>query len=611
MVNRREFVKVGMMWAAVAARLRAQPRFKRAAVLIGVDHAGQLPALRGAASGAQSVDAWLRDEEFETILFSDATHPVRVNEIYDAVAALIDRGTLDQLVIYFAGHGFISNYSEFWMLTGAPANPNEAISLRESVELAKTCGVPNVVFISDACRSRSDSLGTERVRGSLIFPNRNTAAGTNVDVDIFLATRVGDAAYEVPLGISAASYEGIYTAAFMNAFAQPDQGMIRSVGGVNVVPNNRLKSYLQREVQQRVAAISIRNRQIPDSQVVSGDDTYIGKARGGSPWAPLLDPPPPPALDRAAASALARVGMFARSAAPAINPDELKALERDSGFRDAYQNANDDVVMRVDTTSLGSAGGIVLFGEELANVRTSATAAGEALPQARPSPIPTRLVRARIQRGAPASVVLEFRRGGGTIVAALFGYVAYVVVDDGRVMNIRYVPAQGPRIDPELADLHAVVAASARYGVFRIEGGENRQRTAAQIADRIRARKSADPTLGIYAAYAYSDANLPAQIVSVAEFMRSDLGVDLYDVALLSGTLSVRSPQSDRPAVPVVPFMPMLSQGWNLLRAKNVVLPPSLAPIRDHIRESLWTTLDAEGVAIASRFITTATRPTI
>jgi hypothetical protein len=79
--------------------------------------------------------------------------------------------------------------------------------------------------------------------------------------------------------------------------------------------------------------------------------------------------------------------------------------------------------------------------------------------------------------------------------------------------------------------------------------------------------------------------------------MRGDLGVDLFDVAMLAGELSGRSLAADDAAVP---FCPMLSQGWSLLRVKNVQLRAEVASARDHLRDSLWTTFDREGMDIAT-----------
>jgi hypothetical protein len=107
--------------------------------------------------------------------------------------------------------------------------------------------------------------------------------------------------------------------------------------------------------------------------------------------------------------------------------------------------------------------------------------------------------------------------------------------------------------------------------------------------------KGIDPTLGLYAAYAYDDAGVSDQVRSVRGIMRGDLGVDLFDVAMLTGDLSGRT--LGGPGGPY-PFCPMLSQGFGLLRVRNVRLPSAVAPAADHLRRSLWTTFDREGMQI-------------
>src|SRR6185295_15169167 len=157
-MKRRDF----LMWSAAAAgtlalrrRLATAEAHRRAAVVIGVDKAGHLPVLQGAASGAKTFGDWLRGEGFEVLSFLDDIQPVKVGDVFNAVNDLVRRGTLDQLVVYFSGHGFVSQYAEYWVLSGAPENPNEAVSLVESVILARDSAIANVVFISDACRSTS------------------------------------------------------------------------------------------------------------------------------------------------------------------------------------------------------------------------------------------------------------------------------------------------------------------------------------------------------------------------------------------------------------------------------------------------------------------------
>ncbi len=175
-------------------------------------------------------------------------------------------------------------------------------------------------------------------------------------------------------------------------------------------------------------------------------------------------------------------------------------------------------------------------------------------------------------------------------------------MDQEGVSNVSYVPSRNSFRWPEyrasadrVKELHAVVATAARYGVFRIEGNEETGRVAAgQLADRIRVAKGVDPTLGIYAAYAYADAGLSAEVRSVRNIMQSDLHFDLQDIAMLAGSLSSgRWPGGD-----VVPFCPMLTRGWGQLRVRDVSLHSSVAQARDHLRPSLWTTFDPGGMPL-------------
>jgi hypothetical protein len=119
-------------------------------------------------------------------------------------------------------------------------------------------------------------------------------------------------------------------------------------------------------------------------------------------------------------------------------------------------------------------------------------------------------------------------------------------------------------------------------GVFRLD---NKQR-AADLAEHIRIDKGLDPTLGLFAAYAYSEADQREDIASVLDYLRADLNADLFDVAMLARKMSNGPPY----APPIVPFCPMLTQGWNLLRARGVALPKVIEDAQDELERALWTT---------------------
>jgi hypothetical protein len=208
----------------------------------------------------------------------------------------------------------------------------------------------------------------------------------------------------------------------------------------------------------------------------------------------------------------------------------------------------------------------------------------------------------------PATVALMFNDGSGTVVAALPGFIGTIAVEGGRVTSITYSPSvNGHRWydsdieKAKLDELHALVGAAAKYGAFRIEGSEQeRARAAKRLASQIRVMKGVDPTLGIYAAYAYADANLIDQVRSVQAFMRDDLNGDLFDVALLANTLSGKRMDNPNDAIP---FCPMLTQGWQLLRVKDVSIPEAINRARYDMRDALWTTFGQRGMELVLSYI--------
>jgi Caspase domain len=593
-MRRRDFLILG---ASLAGTLAARPGFTqpnlvRAAVVIGVDKAGNLPALSAAASGARTVAGWLASEGFEVKQFIDDSDPVRVTPIVDAVEELVNRGTLDQLVVYFSGHGFLYAYSEHWMLSRAPDNPNEAISLSESWYQAKQSGIPNVVLISDACRSTPNSLNVGQVRGSIIFPNSQGQIHGVSKVDRFLAALPGSPALEVPIGDNVRQFEAIYTSAFLDAFKKPDADMIVTLpSGERVVPNRKLEDYLLREVPRRAQAKNITLNQVPDTEVVSDALAYIGRV-APQPQITQSEPDSQVSIFDVQKIELSQVYPF-NALVPEITADrrqQIEAVAYSSGFRAAQSSIQEAARGNVD---IGT--GFTISGSALTAAVGGTYASVEILPDG--------VVAVDTGDAPAASVALQFADGSGTVVAALRNFIGHIVVGDQSVSNVSY--DRNGHADDDIIRLRSIVAASAQFGVFRIEGdGEDQDRRARELADAVRMGKAVDPTLGLYAAYAYHDADLIMKVRSVDEIMQENLqGVRLFDVAMLakdSLTTSGSGVSFDEALErgEIVPFCPMLSQGWSFLRVKRVPLPASIDAARDRLLASLWTTFDADGMDI-------------
>jgi hypothetical protein len=204
----------------------------------------------------------------------------------------------------------------------------------------------------------------------------------------------------------------------------------------------------------------------------------------------------------------------------------------------------------------------------------------------------------RIHPGIPAqSVVVVLQDGRSAVLPALQGYTAHALFDEGGLANVSYVPSSNSwrwsdynARREDIDRFRALVALAVERNTFQVRS----DREANELAQQIRVVKSLDPTLGLYAAYAFAQAGRDAQVRDIAGFMRDDLKADLFDVAMLAGF--AESPPAN--TQPPVPFCPMLTQGWNLLRAYDVKLPDVLTEASKFLSNSLWSTFTRRGTTI-------------
>lgn len=609
-MRRRDFLTAGAAMAGLitarAGRVPGQTQQSRAAVVIGVDRAGNLAKLSAAASGARQVARWLQFEGFEVKQFIDDAAPVTIDSLFDAIKALVDRGTLEQLVIYFAGHGFLNGNTEYWMLSQAPGNSNEAINLLETTILAYDSSIPNVVFISDACRSTPSSLGINRVGGSTIFPNPGRSPTTDTEIDQFFATRPGSAAFELPANERVPLFNGIYTATLLEAFDKPNPEMIKTIDGVSFVSNRSLSEFLKREVPRRILATSPKLNQVPQGRIQSSDTVYIGRVSTPPQLLSTVTPSVKPSIADVAGDEVERL-VFGEQFSPMLNegweariPDEEELGRRRLADETGFTATIDQIRSVSGPEQFESQSGCIVAGAPVTRAVGSLGMRVDLLQAGGSQPGILRFWHSQAPGG---SVAVRFGDGSGTVIAALPGYISNIVVDRGGVVSVSYVPSENTERWPDyqqerhrLERLRATVATAFRFGTFWIEGGrEERERRAGELADRIRILKAIDPALGLYAAYAYFEANLVEKVRSVQAYMHDDLQIDLFDVAMLTGKLADKFPLQPEDQIP---FCPMLSQGWNLLRVRNVRLPAAVEAARDHLRAALWTTFSPPGMDV-------------
>lgn len=574
----------------------AQPypdRLRRAAIVIGLDQTGDLPTLNDAVSGARAFGDFLEEEGFDPVhRFLSSDGPVRTTALKQAVRGLVEPGNLDQLVIYFAGHGLrLPPANEIWLLSDAPDDLDAAIKVRECFEAARASGISNVVLIGDTCRSLPHSDLYARIDGDVIFPGLPSSA-TDTTIDVFYATQPAQAAVEVE--ISSGSYKAIFTTTLIEVFRNPelrlDATLFTPLGdGTRVVSNATLRRCLPDLVDARAQEAGLALSQRPQLDILSDEPWNIGSVRFPAATEAPPPPGPTPTLYVDTLPELLRAQIQERSITASEEIRATSAARLEVAVRGQLLDVDLDqaglAVYVARIAEVTAPGGIEVAVEHGPELDVARVALGE-----RPA----------------VSVMVTFEDGTGAPVAVLHDYGAHLTVGPEGVESFRYTPLRGTdayfEFDADrerIAKLRALVREASKQGVLGFDGDKQAREEAAQrMAEQIRMAKSIDPTLGIYAAYAYDAALLPDQVASVAGILEGTLGIRLCDPAMLAWWLIGAGPASG--ASGYFPFCPVLRQGWELLRVKQVALAEPLLQAQPHLLPSFVTTFAAPGAEMVS-----------
>ena len=581
----------------------------RLAIVIGVN-APKAPApLKGAVEDAKKFATWIARQGFEVKSFTDDVAPVTFASVFAEVERAVGARTYSQIVLYFAGHGLQNGGSEIWLLSGAPNNPNEAISVEATVMAARESGLQNVVFISDACRSIPAGMQFSRVDGGSIFPNNQLDRNTRPEIDRVFATLPSLVAVEAALADDAARREGIFTREFMRSFLDPPAALIEQVlengQSIEVVTNRKLKALLRELVEDAAFTEMPKAGQLPEF-ILESVEAYVGRVERAPKDLDIKFALPGdlkinellPGTRRGPAR------RRPRPSAPSVAAVAQRAIDL-ARERQGTAQAAADAAQGIDP-NLGLAETINLFSADVPvekfETQTGFSVTGARIRVAKCPNFPAETLGQEFVRlwpigAASASVLIEFDNGNGTVLPGLRGYIGHIFVDKGVVINVNYVPSTNSerwveytKVREQIEGLRAAVAAAAGLGVFRISRDE-----AASFAERIRYLKAYDPTLGLYAAYAYAGAGLNEDVRSVRQYMREDLKTELFDVAMLDQRGV--SPRETGPQT-ILPFCPMLRQGWSFVAVRDARLSEVVLAARDWLLPALWTTFAPEGVRL-------------
>jgi hypothetical protein len=560
----------------------------RVAIFIGVDKTGKLPKLKDAAASAERLaEQWARKQgiEVQDTITDKGGVEVTTKRIKDAVNAALHRGDVEQLLIYFAGHGVNVRMGEYWLLSGAPDDVDEAVNVRGSDDLARYCGVPHVVFISDACRTAADSIQAQNVTGSLIFPNLQVS-GKQKPVDLFYACALGRPAHEVrDVQVTANEFQAIYTQELLDALCFKHPTLVQWQGAapeqLGYIRPRPLRDHLESAVARRIQNLDLQTKviQIPDAHITSEPDAWLCRMKGSPP-------PPEPISRRGRGSAQPAVGTTT------VQPSSLVTARTMS--RTLLNFAIEHPIMAGTALGAATTFGPVHFetncGFKISGARfADAFAHGVVLERLGPS---RDVVRVGNVNRPGANVLLVLDGGAGVVLPAIPDFIAALSVEDGELVDVSYEPSDysGRWQDykqraTELRILRRAVASATRAGVFRLERGD-----ALSLARRLQYAKGVDPSLAVYASYAYNDLHRDDRLSEMNTYMRDDLGASLFDVAMMARAIERNNEH------PTLGFAPLLAQGWAYLDSRAIRLPLGLEALPRMLTGSVWTMFDAHGV---------------
>jgi hypothetical protein len=586
----------------------------RAAICIGVNRPGSLPPLQGAARGATDFADWARQQGCDTVLLTDDEgKSVPLGDVTKAVREFVTKGTYAQLFVYFSGHGFLkAPEAEYWLLSAAPEDPGEAVNLGLSIVYSRSCGIPHVVFVSDACRSLADAK-LMPVTGQTIFPYRQSPPPRPA-VDTFYATHPGDPSYEGKLSDTDLRYAGIFTNCLLSTVAKPDVALVATIDEestrVSVVFSDKLK-VLETDVPLKAARVNIKLRQNPEVRAESHSPQFfarLGPAAAAPPPAPAPPPSAPPMLPR---------GVPTTDKSSRAKPPEttrpvgmVMAEVAESHFwsGEASPQRKDTIALAKEVDQLAETHGRTHFetmtGLTVRGARVRAVDAPLWKHDVFPDPNDLTATHVRLSEGVPpeqgegGSLLLQLESNVCTVLAVIPGFIATVVADDTRILTVSYVPSdlnwryqEYTRNAKELDRMRAFAAVASRHGQFVVK-----TERAASMAGRLRSMKYLDPTLGLYAAYAYGQAGIFDEVVSILRYMEEDTAAIPFDVAMLAAR---QEPQRAKSlGHRLAPFCPMLTQGWSLLDAQNSLHRDLHAKLQSHLRPSLWSCFDTRGAEL-------------
>lgn len=600
------------------------------AICIGVNNVKNFTPLQGATKGAIKFSDWAKGQGYEIKLFLDEDKfIVKANDIFDFIQECLNSMRYSQMLIYFSGHGVLRGpKQELWLLSNAGTSPNEFINVTESKDNASTCPIPYVLFVSDACRSLPTHLNQTNGASS-IFPIMESIED-NV-IDIFYATRPGAVAYEVA-GNNLKDAYGIFTETLVEYL---DGSYTETIINNDKSEEAEVKWFLNKyyDYKELATNFNYKNLRNPeDKWIISANEVSIKLkeivenksflvSNGQSPQFNISqhkqEYPLSTFTDEQGKNLVLKNEMKIEiKPDPVFRLDEtISPIEIVTHYKYKFnfglerlwsQNKKSDNKTELLTNKLFETN-IHLFNRFEDFEETGIQIIGQRIfdfivPREVEFDMSHSTVKIKTKNPKPYGL-LVLKDGKSIPIAIIKGYVAQLIFKGGDLFTINYTPAKSNEYthysyhaNKEMINSKRIFVANAANNglsynsVFDDVNFERLKQGYPDAGSFLRIGKNLDPSLGLYAAYAFKEFENQKKIKSVYNYMQNDNPNVIYDVAMLSGKLSINKSTAS--------FCPVMTSGWSYKRLYKDFINSKIAEAANFLEPGLWTTFNRKGTKI-------------
>lgn len=599
-------------------------------ISIGIDNANGLNPLRAAVSGAQDFARWGITQGYTTSLYTDENNNVTIAAIFNEINRIVRDGNCEQLIIFFSGHGILkSPGQEVWLLSDAFHNPNESVNLAGSIDNAWISGVPYVVFISDACRVLPTELQLTG-NGSVIFPINDVTENVSV-IDILYAARPGNIALEQSSKVTGKN-SGLFTEAILEILQGHYPEIVLSKNNhenlstyYNV--DKLLLNPIYKNLDNDLWGINLINSESPLKSLVKSKVRKVNRFLNHSPELRIQYQNPKPFLAEFSDDDAKTILVESKSKIKEkISTDKalIKGVQKkiNSGLSssETENKSFKSILANIDEISV-----------DVYNVKSNLIKNSEFIFDSRGKSsfetetgftiIGTNIIDVFLNgyfdifreghkthirvftNYNPLTAIIILKNGHSVPVAILKGYVGTLIFEKNRLLTVNYTPSRNTRkyeIFKQNEDginfVRSFVASAANEGfnysqTFKNEFTSDGYLNFSNAGSYLRQEKAIDPSLGLYAVYAYRQEGNKKDVKSVYRAMRAEADNMLFDVAMLAQKLSRENQR-------LAPFCPMIALGWAYRQSFEQYLDPIIIEASNFMVPGLWTTFDKRGTEI-------------